>query len=154
MKKRDLERAQQAFRGNTQLSTDSLRSKVSSDLNIVKDAYDVGSIALTELTKLFHSGDLDPKDVANLARAYSDIAKTLVALRDEGRATIREAAQFLQGSADADPLGPAGDEGGEAVHTQSPKISPARAKRPKIDPAKETIGAYLHAHTQEPEDDK
>lgn len=152
MKKKDLERAQQNFRGNTHLDTDTLRNRVQSDLNIIKDAYDTGSIALTEIEKRLstlgaegESASSQTRDLAFLVRAYADIAKSLIALRGEGRVTIREAT-----TAAVTPPGPAGD-GGEAGQAHSTKISSAPATPRKKAPATaaaepSTIGQYLQAH--------
>lgn len=153
MKKKDLEKAQQNFRGNTNLDTDTLRNRVQSDLNIIKDAYDTGSIALTEIEKRLstlgaegESASNQTRDLAFLVRAYADIAKSLIALRGEGRVTIREAttaAVTLPGPESAV---------GEALHSHSTKISSAPATPRRKKPSAETpgtpstIGQYLQAH--------
>lgn len=128
MKKRDLERQQRQFQGNTNADATALRARVSQDLNVVKDAYDVGSIAIVELSKQFANiqfSDKPVKELADLARAYADISKTLVLLRAEGRTTIAEAVagQATPDQApDADP--PAPESAGGARGTTTPdKIS-------------------------------
>lgn len=134
MKKRELEKLQRQFQGNTRTDAEALRSRISSDLNVVKDAYDTGSIALTELDKQFANlsySENPIRELALLSKAYKDIAATLIALRGEGRTTIAEAvAQHAAHAAPeaalprtADPPVPAGDAEGYCT-TQPPKISP------------------------------
>jgi len=133
MKKSELERQRQAYAlpsHNNSTTTDALRARVSSELNVVKDAYDTGSQALTELNKLISlkSGELDSKELANLAKAYADISRTLIALRDEGRTTIREAQAV-------DPPGP------EREVMEAELTTPAKISSPRATPL--AIGQYL-----------
>lgn len=139
IKKSELERQRQSFSIPTRVSTDNLRARVSRDLNVVKDAYDTGSAALTELAKLvsLSSGSLNPKDLAHLAKAYADISRTLIALRDEGRTTIREAARGGEGTADA-VTPPSPDEALDAPSLPDP----AKISSPRATPV--ALGDYLN----------
>ena len=131
MKKRELEKLQRQFQGNTRTDAEALRARISTDLNVVKDAYDTGSIALTELDKQLANiafSDAPVKELAMLSRAYADIAKTLIALRTEGRTTIAEAvaAQAVEHAAEqapaVDPPPPLGAAARRGT-TEPPKIS-------------------------------
>lgn len=128
MKKRDLERQQRQFQGNTKTDGEALRRRVSADLNVVKDAYDAGAIALTELQKQFANiafADNPSRELALLSKAYADIAKTLVLLRGEGRTTIAEAVAS-QTAQTGDPPAPDGD-GSRGATTPTTKFSSANS---------------------------
>lgn len=139
MKKRELEQKQAQFRGNTKASGAQLQRRVSADLNLVKDAYDIGSIALTELQKQLANvafSEKPVKDLTELSRAYKDIAATLIALRGEGRTTIAEAVaqagtELAEHAAPQalDPPSPPEGLVGDGT-TQSPKISPPAVAEP------------------------
>ncbi len=132
MKKSELERARNAHL-NTSVSTDELRLRVSSDLDIVRDAYDLADVFLVELQKQLANvgfADKPGKAAAELARAYSDIVKSVVSLRAEARTTVQYHAEHVaqaEGPAEAgDPPVPAG-AAVESGLTQPIKISPSRA---------------------------
>ncbi len=150
MKKRELEKLQRQFQGNTKTDAEALRSRISADLNVVKDAYDTGSIALTELDKQLANiafSDSPVKELALLSRAYADIAKTLVMLRTEGRTTIAEAvaAQAVEHAAEqapaVDPPPPLG-AGEWRGTTEPPKISSAHSS-PVVQQPTVSIGDAL-----------
>lgn len=145
MKKRDLERQQRAFNGNTQADAGQLRARVSTDLNIVKDAYDVGAIALTELAKLMANvpfSDKPAKEMKELSSAYKDIASTLIALRGEGRTTIAEAVNSLKAPEVLTPPSPDGGDGRDCT-TDPPKFLPPHSAQVGINPT--PIGEFLSA---------
>lgn len=152
MKKRDLEKQSRAFHGNTQADAGKLRARVSSDLNLVKDAYDVGAIALTELAKLMANvqfSDKPTKDIKELSSAYKDIASTLIALRGEGRTTIAEAVNSVQstdGSTNVEPLTPLSPDAGDGRGgtTDPPKFFPPHSSTVMNSPT--PIGEFLSAH--------
>ncbi len=138
MKKSELDRARSNFNHNNALSTDTLRAKVKQNLNVITDSYDIGAIAITEIGKLLslNSGSMDAKEMAHLAQAYSNIAKALIALRDEGRTTIKEARDSLDTGEALTPLGRGGDTS-PAILTPPDKISSPMRDQPTA------IGDYL-----------
>jgi hypothetical protein len=142
VKKSELERAQREFTGNTKASADKLRARVSSDLNIVKDAYDVGAVALTEAAKLLANvgfSENPSKELKLLSAAYKDIASTLVMLRAEGRTTIAEAVAS-QAAETADPPAPVLLGAGSA-HTAPDKIS--SSQQIALPPTPTPLGEFL-----------
>ncbi len=94
MKKNQLEKARKAFA--TGVNTEQLRARVSRDLEPIKDAYDIAYQALQKIEQLIHSVDTEDKPIRamrDLASAMRDAAGVLTAMRDEGRASVRFAAE-------------------------------------------------------------
>jgi hypothetical protein len=110
--RRDVERARNSI--NTSLTPSALSERVTADLDVVKDAYDTASISLTELSKALcridaiaaqEGSGAAVKAFREIAAAQKDIASTLIALRAEGRTTIRETLAAAHPPQDRDELG-------------------------------------------------
>ena len=118
MKKSELEKARARLAASNLQHTgahiDTLKQTIAADLEVVADAYSTAQTTLIELEKAL--GRIDAiaaesgsaaavRAFRDLAAAQKDIAGTLLALRAEGRATIRDRL------ADADPPSPVEGEG-------------------------------------------
>lgn len=132
LSRRDVERARSSI--NTTLSPSALAERVQTNLDVVRDAYDICAVALTELSKAF--GRIDSiaaqegtpaavKAFRDIAAAQKDIASTLIALRAEGRTTIRETLAAEQPADAPPPLSPAEDGSGIVPHPAQ-KFPPTR----------------------------
>ncbi len=110
-----------------------LRDAVSADLDLVSDAYAATQTTLLELEKaLTRIGSIAAQEGSGaavkafreIAAAQKDIASTLIALRAEGRLTIRER---MAKATEADPPKPA-EMVGDAVHSTAAIFSLPRAE--------------------------
>lgn len=136
MRKSELQRARAKLAASNQrhatAHADTLRNTIAADLEVVADAYTTAQTTLIELEKAIARIDAIAAESGSaaavrafrdLAAAQKDITGTLLALRAEGRATIRDRLA-------ADPPSPVDGEGGRGGTNPPPKIFPSRATEP------------------------
>jgi hypothetical protein len=137
LSRRDVERARSQI--NTSISPSALAARVQTNLDVVRDAYDTCAVALTELSKAFARIDsiavqqgtpAAVKAFRDIAAAQRDIASTLIALRAEGRTTIRETLAAERPDAPP-PQAPAADLGG-TVPPPLQEFSSSREANPDL----------------------
>ena len=91
MKKSDLLKQSRAFAEHQAKPTAArIKQAISDDLAVVSDSYDIAAQALIILGQRLTAPDLSVKDLTKLITSHKELTASLIALRSEGRVTIRD----------------------------------------------------------------